>query len=101
MQITHDEARKLIQFSADQALQPQEKNTLQLHLKDCDECRSFANDIREVEILLIPVMKRQWSLQPSPLPIELLTEKRNIKWRTNILLTTRTALISLVFFAFV
>jgi len=101
MQITHEEARRLIQFSMDQMLKPHEKNTLQTHLEDCMECRTFFDDIREVENLLLPTMLRQWNSQPTPLSIEDITYERNTQLQSSILLATRTAIISIVFAAFV
>jgi len=101
MQITHDEARKLIQFNADEALNLQKKAALYAHLKDCIECRVYAEDIKEVESILLPVMKRRWNLQPVPLSIDALTSERYSKIQTSILLATRTAIISVVFVAFI
>ena len=43
----------------DQMLKPEEENTLQSHLEDCLECRTFFNGIKEVENLLLPAMQRQ------------------------------------------
>src|SRR6266498_4252643 len=100
MQITHEEARRLIQFSLDQMLKPQEKNRLQIHLEACMECRTFFDDIKEVEHLLLPTMLRQWNRQPIPLSIEVIT-KRKSQLHSSIILATRTAIISIVFAAFV
>jgi LysM repeat protein len=101
MQINHEQARKLIQYNLDQSLKPGEKYLLQTHLNDCVECRSFVNEIKQVESLLLPVMKRHWNLEPAPLPMVSILEKRNSRWQTSMLLTTRNALISLVLVAFV
>jgi hypothetical protein len=101
MQITHEEAHRLIQFSMDQMLKPHEKNTLQFHLDACTECRTFLEEIKEVEDLLLPTMLRQWNSQPTPLSIERITHKRNTQLQSSILLATRTAIISIVFAAFV
>jgi LysM domain len=101
MQITHAEARKLIQFSIEQTLSPQEIKTLRVHLEDCVECRVFAEELKEVESILVPLMKRQWSLQPAPLSIPARVQRKSINWQTNIMLATRTAMISIVFAAFV
>lgn len=101
MQITHEEAHQLIQFSMDQTLKPQEKNILQTHLRDCLECRSFAKDIQEMEALLVPAMQKHWNLQPAPLSVEALTGKRKTRLQPNLILVTRTAIISIVFAAFV
>ena len=101
MQITHAEARKLIQFDIDEALNSQEKTTLYTHLKDCIECRAYAEDIREVEGILPPLMKRHWNLQPAPLSIHAITTKRDSKLQASIILATRTAMIGIVFIAFI
>jgi len=103
MQITHEEARRLIQFSMDQMLKPQEKNILQIHLEACTECRTFFDEIKEVENLLLPTMLRQWNRQPVPLSMEAITDKRKSQrqLQSSLILATRTAIISIVFAAFV
>jgi len=101
MQITHEEARRLIQFNTDKALNMQEKSTLSTHLKDCIECRAYAEEIKEVESILLPVMQRQWNLQPPPLSVDIIHAKRSSRTPTSIILTTRTAAIGVVFLAFI
>lgn len=101
MQITHEKAHKLIQYNADAELNPQEKAILSAHLKDCVECQVYAKEIKEVESILIPAMKRQWNLHPIPLSAYAIASKRNSKIQASILLATRTALIGFVFMAFV
>jgi hypothetical protein len=101
MQITHEEAHKLIQFSMDQALAPQERKTLQAHLADCLECRGFADQLSELRKLLLPTMRNHWNLRPAPLSLETLKNKRKLQLQRSNLLVTRTALISLVFAAFI
>jgi hypothetical protein len=101
MQITHAEAHRLIQFSMDEALKPQEKNSLQVHLNECIECRAFVEELKGVENLLMPVMSRHWAVQPAPLLIEALTKKGKLPIQTSIILATRTAIISIVFAVFV
>jgi LysM repeat protein len=101
MQITHPEARKLIQFGMDRMLKPQEKNTLQIHLEDCVECRTFAEEIREVSNLLQPVMRKHWNIQPIPFSIETITSKRKSQLQPKMILVTRMAIISIVCAAFV
>ena len=101
MQITHAEAHKLIQFSLDEALKPQERNILQMHLNDCMECRAFVEELKDLKDLLMPVMKRHWAIQPAPLLIEALTNKKKPALRASMILVTRTAIISIVFAAFV
>ena len=103
MQITHAEARKLIHFSTDKVLKPQEKNMLQTHLNDCLECRTFAEELKRLENLLLPVMIRHWTLQPAPLRTEVIANKskRNSQLQAGIILATRIIMISIVFAAFV
>lgn len=100
MQITHAEARSLIQFSMDQALRPLEKTLLQSHLTDCLECREFFRQIKAVEELVVPVMKRHWTLRPVPLSMADLKVHKNASWISSIFLTTRTALVSILFAIF-
>jgi LysM domain-containing protein len=101
MEITHEEARKLIQFNADEALNVQEKVILSAHLKECTACRAYAEEISEVEGTLLPVMKKHWNLQPNPLSIGAIAAKRNSSIQTVIILATRTAAIGVVLLAFV
>lgn len=98
MSITHEQARKLIQQKLDQALNVQESATLSAHLHHCSQCQAYANEIQEVENILFPIMKRQWSARPVPLSIAALTEK-SFHAKTNTLLTMRTTAISLVVMA--
>ena len=69
MQITHEHARKLIQFRLDGGLRSAEHETLSAHLQDCSECQAYAAEINEVETVLRPMLKRKWSAQPIPLSI--------------------------------
>jgi hypothetical protein len=103
MQITHAEAHNLIQYNMDKVLKPQEKKILQTHLNDCVECRAFAEEIQGLENLLLPVMIKHWAVQPLPLRIEVIANKskRNSQLQTSLILATRTAIISIVFAAFV
>ena len=101
MQITHVEAHKLIQFSLDGVLKPQEKNILRMHLNDCLECRALVEELKGVENLLVPVMSRYWAVQPTPLVIEALTKKIKLPLQAGIILATRTAILGIVFAAFV
>jgi hypothetical protein len=101
MQITHEEARKLIQFNMDKAVKPQEMNALQTHLNDCRECRSFVEELKEVETLLSPAMLKHWNLAPAPLSIAAITYQKKSQLQSSMMLVTRTAIIGIVFAAFV
>jgi LysM repeat protein len=100
MQITHEEARRLIQFNVDDTLNPQEKTVLSTHLQMCFGCRVYAEEINELESTLVPLMKRQWNRRPIPLSITTLKAKRNIKLFSKNILAIRKAIISFIFVAF-
>ena len=68
MQITHEEARRLIQFDADETLNGIERNLLEDHLNSCLECRRYAGRIQEVESILGHMMRRRWNQQFLPHP---------------------------------
>jgi hypothetical protein len=95
MQITHEQARTLIQFSLDGILQSAEKALLSAHLHDCSECQIYASEIKEVEHILAPLVKTQWAKRPAPLSISWLLEKSQ-KRQSSPLLTMRTATVTLV-----
>jgi hypothetical protein len=100
MQITHAEAQKLIQFNADNVLNDQEHASLAAHLQNCSECRRYAEEIREVESVLVPVMQRHWNLQPAPLQIHALYQKRSLTIQRSLILATRTVAVGAIFLAF-
>ena len=100
MQITHQEARRLIQFHSDGALNSQEKVVLFAHLKACSECSTYAEEINEVENLLPSIMKRQWDLRPLPFSMDAIHARGKSKAITNNILTIRTAIITVIFAVF-
>ena len=96
MQITHDQAHTLIQLNIDRALSQQQKAVLFEHLQDCPECQIYAGEIKEVENILTPLMKRQWNVEPAPLSIEALLGVRSPKTNASHLVTTRIAALSVM-----
>lgn len=101
MDITHKQAHRLIQLALDHALNREEQAALSAHLPDCVECQAYASEMREVESILPPLMKRTWTLRPSPLPIAPLIQKKTSAVQPRILLAMRTLAISLGFLALV
>lgn len=96
MQITHEEARRLIHFDADQALQMEQKNILHVHLKDCGECRDYANSLVTMTAMLSSTMEKKWSRTQLPLPISVLLPKRNFRITESILMATRIAAVGVM-----
>lgn len=99
MQLTHEDAHRLIQLNMDKALKPQELSLLSDHLQTCAACQTYAHDMQEVEQVLFPVLKRQWDRHPLPLSISALMERGSASPPRNIL-ATRTAALGLVVLAF-
>ena len=66
MSITHEEARRLLQFEADEALKEIEKNLLEAHLGFCRECQSYESSLNELESTLRPLFRRKWNQSPLP-----------------------------------
>lgn len=97
MSITHEEARRMIQFDADKALDARGRRTLDAHLDKCADCRFYAGEIGETEGILRRVMKQQWSYHPLPLPMDMIMGGNDSKIYSRIILATRFAAIALVF----
>jgi hypothetical protein len=102
MQITHEEARRLIQFKADGGLEPVNEERLHAHLTACTECRSHLDAVAETESVLRQTLRKQWNARPLPLQMDVIYGKVNSRNGVSAFLTTRKALIGVVslFFAF-
>ena len=100
MQITHEEARRLIQFDADETLNGIERNLLEDHLNSCLECRRYAGRIQEVESILGHMMRRRWNQQFLPHPASVTSPRKNTRLKQNMALATRIAAMSVIFIAF-
>ncbi|HEX5840407.1 MAG TPA: LysM peptidoglycan-binding domain-containing protein [Anaerolineales bacterium] len=96
MQITHEEARRLIHFDADQALKMDQKSILRLHLKDCVECRDYANGMANMASMLSSTMEKKWGQPQHPLPIAVLLPKRNSRITDSIIFATRIAAVGVM-----
>lgn len=101
MQLTHNEARKWIHLNADDGLSMPQKQALDSHLDTCVECRHYGENINKMESVLRPMLQRQWSQQPIPLPAGALIARGSYRSPDRIVLATRIAAISVMFIAFV
>jgi predicted anti-sigma-YlaC factor YlaD len=100
MDMTHQEAQRLIQNDSDRALAAAQRKMLESHLATCNECREYAHSVRKMESILRPLLQRQWNEDPIPLSIGLLTSKSNQKAPYGALLATRIAAVSVMFIVF-
>ena len=101
MHITHEEAIQLIQYNADKALHSPKEKILDEHLKDCAQCRAYAHQLSEMEIVLQRITYKQWNQYPAPLSIDTLLKTKHISKGRSTLLVTRTALIAVAFTVFI
>jgi hypothetical protein len=100
MSITHEEARRLIQFDTDRALKEREKNQLQDHLTGCLECSEYARQVHKLESTLVSVMQRKWNVQPIPSPAQTVSPREKSKSLQNILFATRIAAMGVICITF-
>jgi LysM repeat protein len=77
MQISHLEARTLIQYSLDRSLNKEEKKVLEIHLETCNECITFANQVVRVEASLKSLATQYTSVQYTSLDINTFTKQKN------------------------
>jgi LysM domain len=101
MQITHQEARHLIQLRADNHLIASDKEMLNAHLKECVECIDYANEIQETEAILRTTVRKHWNQHHVPLLTKVIKEKLFPTRRLFDLVPTRSALIGVTFLFFV
>jgi hypothetical protein len=101
MQITHTEAHRLIQYDLDHVLNPEKERSLLAHLKECDDCRAYAVEMRRVENKLRQVMNKKWNRHgPLPLSMDSIKIQGGLTRTSQNLFQFRTALISMVLVAF-
>jgi hypothetical protein len=100
MQISHENARKLIQFDADQALKDFEKRLLADHLAVCLECSEYARRVQELELTLTSVMQKRWNKQTLPLSPQVFNAKEKPKFIQSFLFATRIIAMGVICIAF-
>ena len=101
MRITHEEAHKLIQLKSDQSLSSNNREILDTHLKDCDECSAYAHELQETEETLRAVMQKHWNSYPLLSYPSIIRVGVSSKDRISNLVTTRSALIGVTVLLFV
>lgn len=100
MQITHEEAHRLIQFHVDGELKTQQRNLLNTHLVECAACQQYAETIEKMESVLRPMLHRNWDREPLPLSIGMLMVRDRSRGLERIAVATRIAALAVVFLAF-
>jgi hypothetical protein len=100
MSITHEEARQLIQFKADEALRGIENNLLEDHLNSCRECQKFAASISELEFTLPLLLHRRWNQHPLPLSTDKAISRKPINLQQTIFFATRIIAMGVICVAF-
>lgn len=100
MQITHQEARQLIQWRADQPLDASKREMLNLHLKGCTVCAEYANEIQETEAALRIALHKQWGVRLLPLEVMDIKVKITLNSRPVDYMATRSALLGMAVLVF-
>ncbi len=65
--IAHQKFLTLLQIAADEPLRPEEQIALESHLAECNDCRSRAQSLDELQDGLRRVMQQQWDVRNKPL----------------------------------
>jgi LysM repeat protein len=100
MQITHEEARRLIHFASDETLKTYQKEMLDSHLASCRECQEYAESTKNMESVLRPLLQKQWNRQPPPLSMDALLLRQDSRLSKSMLLATRIAAVGVMFVVF-
>jgi hypothetical protein len=101
MTINHEEARRLIQFKADEALREVDNNLLEAHLRSCPDCQSYKASIDGLESFLRPLMQRKWNQYPLPLPTKKAVSQRYANFKQTIFFATRILAMGLICIGFI
>ena len=100
MAITHEEARKLIQFKADEALKEFDRNLLENHLRSCGECQVYETKVLEMESTLRPLLQRKWNQSPLPYSRPTVVLGDSKRYMQSIFFATRILAMGLICIAF-
>ena len=100
MSITHEDARRLIQFRADDALKGVETHLLDTHLSSCPDCQKYAHSINELQSTLQPLMRRKWNQSPLPLSAGQTASKKSLPVTQRIFFATRIIAMGVICIAF-
>jgi LysM repeat protein len=101
MQLTHEQAREMIQFQADAALGADRQRILKTHLDVCEACRAYSDSLKRTETILRQAMTRRWSLRAAPLKLETIRGESIFKSSQRDQLATRLAMIASAVLIFV
>lgn len=97
MDITHEAARRLIQFSLDDSITTDKRTILADHLATCEACQTYSREVREVESVLRTAMRRRWLVNPLPLSLNTIRGQTIQKTLKSTILATRLVILSMFF----
>jgi anti-sigma factor RsiW len=75
VEMTHQQIRNLLQASAEQTLPPSEKLALEKHISDCAECRTYAQQLSELQSGLRQMLHQRWDKSRPTLSAQLIKER--------------------------
>jgi hypothetical protein len=100
MSLTHEEARRLIQFKADDSLSSIDNTSLETHLSTCLECQKYAADISELASTLPGLLHRKWNQHPLPHSAGKTVSRKPIQVQQSLFFATRIIAMSVLCVAF-
>ena len=101
--IPHQKAQKLLQLAADTDLEPNQRQLLDDHLASCPDCQSYAHQVDELQGSLRRVMRRQWDVSYTPVPLQSVKDRTRMAVLQNKISATigRFAVLPVLALAFV
>ncbi len=101
--IAHQQVRALLQAATNKPLPIHEQTIVEAHLVRCNQCRTYAQNLNELEDGLRRVMRQQWNVRNTPLPIRAIKDRsKRVALQNKITGTIgRFVVVPLLAFAFV
>ncbi len=98
--LSHQQAQKFIHAAADSSLKPSENTALEIHLRECAECRSFAQEFTRMESALRQTMRHRWNASIRPIHLErILGWQKKTPFRHALSIAAAPAMVALLVFA--
>lgn len=101
MQISHEEARRLIHFKADNGLNSLHEEALDSHLQVCVECKKYSEMIKDTEVVLQQTLRKHWNIHPLPLQVDAIYARISSGGIGSIILAIRKTAIGIAVATFV
>ena len=92
MELTHQEARTLLQAATDQIIKPEKISALDAHLLQCKACTEYANELVNLERNLRNAMHSNWDSQQPVIDIQAIIKPNLVRILWNSLVSQSHAM---------